>query len=384
LVSGTFRVPPRVARHWLLLVYVGSVVLVGFQFGGRAIANNIKIFRWSFFHLLHAQDVYRAYPDLYYDVFKYSPTWAFLFAPFALPPPAVGFFLWDLCAALLLYYAVQRLLPAPQARLALALAFLEFLAAMQHASSTNTVVAALVILAFVALEDQRQGLAALAIALGALMKLYPLAALSFALFHPRKGRFAATFAAVLALLVALPLVVTPPEALAAQWRSWGSVLTEDAPTRAWSVMQLVHLSLGIDWPNWPQQLVGTVILVAPLALRRERWGEPHFRRLFLCSLLLYCLLFNHQVERPSFVVGFTGIAIWYAMSPRTRLRTALMALAFIGVPLLHSGIVPWGIRRDLPLAWMVGPCLLVWFVIQLELLGGRGDRVEAAAPVGEG
>jgi hypothetical protein len=383
-VSGIRRIPALLAPHWLLLVYVGSVVLVGFQFGGRAIANNIKIFRWSFFHLLQAQDLYQPYPDRYYDVFKYSPTWAFLFGPFALPPPAVGFFLWDLCAALLLYYAVQRLLPAREARLALALAFLEFLAAMQHASSTNTVVAALVILAFVALEDRRQWLGALAIALGALMKIYPLAALSFALFHPRKGRFAASFAALLAVLVALPLLVTPPAALAAQWRSWWGVLTVDAPTRGWSVMQLVHLSFGIDWPNWPQQLAGTVILVAPLALRRDRWGEPHFRRVFLCSLLVYCLLFNHQVERPSFVVGFTGIAIWYAMSPRTRLRTALMALAFVGVPLLHSGIVPWGIRRDLPLAWMVGPCLLVWSVIQLELLGGRGDRGEAAAPAGEG
>lgn len=381
-MSGIFRVPPRWARHWLLLVYVGSVVLVGFQFGGRAIANNIKIFRWSFFHLVRAQDIYQAYPDLYYDVFKYSPTWAFLFAPFALPPPAVGFFLWDLCAALLLYDAVGRLLPAPQARLALALAFLEFLAAMQHASSTNTVVAALVILAFVALEDQRQWLAALAIACGALMKLYPLAALSFALFHPRKGRFAATFAAVLALLVALPLLVTPPAALVAQWRSWWGVLTEDAPTRAWSVMQLVHLSLGIDWPNWPQQLAGTVILLAPLALRRDRWGELHFRRLFLCSLLLYCLLFNHQVERPSFVVGFTGIAIWYAMAPRTPLRTSLMALALIGVPLLHSGLVPWDIRLALPLVWMVGPCLLVWSVIQMELWGARFGVVAAPAPAG--
>jgi Gpi18-like mannosyltransferase len=94
--------------------------------------------------------------------------------------------LWDLCAALLLYYAVQRLLPAREARLALALAFLEFLAAMQHASSTNTVVAALVILAFVALEDQQQGVAALAIALGALMKIYPLARSASSCFIPGK------------------------------------------------------------------------------------------------------------------------------------------------------------------------------------------------------
>ena len=355
-------------RHWLLAVYIGSVTLVSFQFGGRAIANNIKIFRWSFFHLLGGQDLYQPYRDLYYDVFKYSPTWALLFGPFALPPPEVGFFLFDLGAALLLYYAVQRLLPRREARLALGLAFFEFLAAMQHASSTNGVVAGLIILAFVALEEDRQWLAAVAIAAGALMKIYPLAALSFALFHPRKLRFGALFAAALVLLVALPLVVTPPTALAAQWRSWGELLVVDAPERAWSVMQLLHLWLGVDWPNWPVQLAGTLLLLTPLALRRDRWGDPHFRRLFLCSLLVYCLIFNHQAERPSFVVGFTGIAIWYAMSPLTELRAALMALAFIGVPLMHSDVLPWRIRRELPLSWATGPCVLLWIVMQVELL----------------
>src|SRR2546430_1082491 len=101
----------RLRRYGGLARYVGSVVLVGFQFGGRTLANNLKIFRWSFFHLLGRQAIYAPYPDRYYDIFKYSPSWAMLFGPFALPPMAIGFFLWDLGAALLLYHAVQRLLP---------------------------------------------------------------------------------------------------------------------------------------------------------------------------------------------------------------------------------------------------------------------------------
>lgn len=371
----------RLRRHWLLLVYLGSVVLVTFQFGGRAAANNIKIFRWSFFHLVRAQDIYQAYPDLYYDVFKYSPTWALLFGPFALPAPAVGFLLWDLCAALLFYYAIERLLPGPLARLALGIAFFEFLTAMQHASSTNAVVAGLIILAFVALEEERHGLAAASIALGTLMKLYPLAALTFGLFHPRKVRFGLLFTAALAILIALPLVVTSPGALAAQWRSWGRVLGEDTLTRAWSVMGLLYQWFRLDWPNWPVQLAGAGLLLFPVALRRDRWPDPHFRRLFLCSLLLYCLLFNHQAERPSVVVGFAGIAIWYAMSRRTPLRTALMALAFIAGPVVQSDLVPSHVRLDIlaPLRPITIACFVVWVAIQTELLASRpNDRADAA------
>ena len=367
----------------MLALYVGSVVFVGFQFGGRAVANNLKIFRWSFFHLVGQQDIYAPYPDQYYDLFKYSPSWAMLFAPFALPPMAIGFFLWDLCAALLLYQSVQRLLPERQARLALAIAYLPFAAAMQHASNTNTVVVGLIILAFAALERGRHVEAGAAIATGALMKIYPLAALTFGLFYSRKGRLAGAFAASLAALVALPLLVTPPAELLAQWRSWGRVLQRDTLDQGYTVMHLVTLWTGVVWPNWPQQLGGAALMLLPLALRRHQWGDAHFRRLFLCSVLLYVLIFNHEAETPSFVVGFTGIAIWYAMSRHTPLRNALMAFAFVCVPLLHSELVPWSVRqRTLAPQVMIYPCVVLWLVLQVELFVWRGGP--PASPPGGG
>jgi len=367
----------RCAKHWLLAVYVASVILVGFQFGGREAANNLKIFRWSFYHLVAGQDLYRPYPELYYDIFKYTPSWALFFAPFALPPMAVGFFLWDLCAALLLYGAVQRLLPAPQAQVALGISFFEFVASMQHAASSNTIVAGLIVLAFVALEERRQRLGAFALATGTLMKVYPAAGLAFAVFHDRKGRFALSFATLLAALVALPLLVTPLPTLWAQWRSWAQVVGGDTLERGFSVMQLLRHWTGPTWPNWPVQLAGTVALLVPLALRRERWSEPEFRRLFLCSVLVYCVIFNHQSERPSFVVAFTGIAIWYAMSPHTALRNALMAFAFVGIPVLHSGVVPWRVRELLlPRHVIAIPAVVLWLVMQAELLSR--ERWDAA------
>lgn len=118
-----------------------------------------------------------------------------------------------------------------------------------------------------------------------------------------------------------------------------------------------------------------------MASRRDRWPDPHFRRLFLCSLLLYCLLFNHQAERPSVVVGFAGIAIWYAMSRRTPLRTALMALAFIAGPVVQSDLVPSHVRLDIlaPLRPITIVCFVVWVAIQTELLANRPkDRADAA------
>src|SRR5204862_188320 len=120
--------------------------------------------------------------------------------------------------------------------------------------------------------------------LGAAVKLFPLAALPVAVFHPRRLRFAAIFIAVLAAAIALPLVAIPPGDLLAQYRSWHAMEAKDALRRGYSLMHYVHAWFGVDWPNWPLQAAGTALLVLPVALRPDRWASLEFRRLFLCSL----------------------------------------------------------------------------------------------------
>src|SRR5260370_39748593 len=124
------------------------------------------------------------------------------------------------------------------------------------------------------------------------MKVYPAVVLMFAGFHVRKGGLAVTFAAVFGGLVALPLLVTPPATLWAQWRSWGQVVSGDTLERGFSVMQLLRHWTGPAWPDWPVQLAGTFVLLLPLALRRDRWPPLQFRPLHLCSGLVDCVLFN--------------------------------------------------------------------------------------------
>jgi hypothetical protein len=95
------------------------------------------------------------------------------------------------------------------------------------------------------------------------------------------------------------------------------------------------------------------------------------------------LIFNHEAETPSFVVGFTGIAIWYAMSRHSALRSTLMGFAFVGVPLLHSELVPWSIRQHaLAPEVMIYPCVVLWLVLQVELFVWRGGP--PASPPGGG
>lgn len=376
------------ARNWLLALYVVTIVIVavGKAYGDRGPDNNYLIFRWSFLNLASGRDMYAAQPQHHTDLYKYSPSFAVLFAPFALIPFALSLALWDGLNALLLFFAVERLLPSRQAAIALALIYFEVLRSMQR-SQSNALVTALVILAFLAFERRRQLVAALAIAIGAAVKIFPLAALALAIFYPRRLRFALLMAAAMLVVLALPMLVVSPAGLAAQYQSWRAVEAADALSVGGGgggglyggVMQQLRLIFGVSWPNWPVQLAGTLLLMLPL-VRWRNWGFFEFRMRFLCALLVYMVIFNHQSESPSFVIAVTGIAIWFASTPRSRWHTAVVVLTILIVSISSTDITPKSWQRDFFVHYRLKtiPCTLAWLTMMWELLLFRAsERGEA-------
>jgi hypothetical protein len=339
--------------------------------GAARPSGNFEIFRTASRHLVSGIDLYAKYPDEHSDRFKYSPTFALLFAPFAWMPWPLALFLWSTLNALVLFVAVERALPGRAGLLAMLCLLLEVLRGMQNAQS-NALVAGLVILAFAALERANAWRAAAAVVLGACVKIFPLAALTFAIPRRLALRTGAWALGVGAGLVLLPLPITSPATLAAQYGWWRGVESSDAQQRWFSIMELVHRWTGASWPNWPVQLAGTLVLVAPLALRRDRWDNARFRFLYLCSVLLYMVLFNHQAERASYLIAFVGATLWYAGSARERWQSWMYGIAFVTIPLM-STLVPGALFRTptTTLYRLAIPVLAIWLAVQWEMMRGR-------------
>ena len=237
---------------------------------------------------------------------------------------------------------------------------------MQNAQS-NALVAGLIILAFVELERASAWRAAAAVVLGACVKIFPLAALTFALPRRLVVRTGVWAAAIGATLVALPLLVTSPSVLRAQYGWWRGVESIDAQQRWFSVMELVHRWTGSALPNWPIQLAGTLLLVAPLALRRDRWDEARFR--FSLSLLAAAIRGAVQPsggarELPHRVHRCDAVA--RRLAARTLAR-GLYGIAFVTIPLM-STLIPGPIIRTqtVVLYRLAVPCLAIWVAIQWE------------------
>jgi hypothetical protein len=341
-------------RLWLLALYAGGVVVATLQRGVWSREHTtFSIFRQSFTHLARHQNLYAAYPAeqgaAAVDLFKYSPSAAVLFAPLTLMPYPVALLFWNLLNAGLLVYALTRLLPAAKANLALVLLAPEVFVAIQS-SSSNALVTALILLAAAAYESGRLLHGGYALVVGAAMKIFPLAGLILAALHARRGRAAIAAGIAFAAMLALPLLVVSPRELLQQYQWWAGVETSDARDMIFgmSLMRQLREWWHIGWPNWTIQAAGTALFLLPIAVRRDRWSCPSFRIEYLCSLLIYVVLFNHQAERQSFVIAATGSVIWFVTSPRTMERGVLLALALIGVPTV--------------------PYVVLWLVIQTELM----------------
>jgi Glycosyltransferase family 87 len=359
----------------LLLIYVSAVLIVTIQRGVFEFPNDFAIFRASFWNLLANKDLYVLRPDQARDYFKYSPTFALLFAPFAVLPFLAGLFLWDLVNALAIFFGLRLLLPREQSALAQVLVALPTLRSIQS-SQSNALVAALIVVAFVSYERGWLWRGAVAIALGTVTKIFPLAALTFAL--PRPDRVRAILFAVLstAILIALPLLVVSPGALAAQYESWSALERTESALVGSSAMELFR-GAGITWPAWPVQLIAAAIVLAVLVLRMRDWKDRNLRLQFLGFVMVFCVVFNHRAERQSAVIALCGMVIWYVGSPRPRAtwRTAVFAIVYFLVAVSGTDLVPRTIRHLLASQIRFSiPLTILWLVMLGELAFARNAR----------
>jgi hypothetical protein len=368
----------RIASWAMAIAWLAAVIVASLQAGARH-NNNFEIFRTSWDNLVAGRNLYVASVN-HQDFFKYSPTFALLFAPFAIVPFTVGVLLWNALNAGTLYWAIGRVLVEPQAALAArGIVFLEAVVSMQNAQS-NALSAGLMIVAFSELERRRELTAALAVAYGALIKIFPIAAAVFAIFRPyRLKNFTMYGIMIAAMAVVAPLLVTSPDTLSMQYRSWEELSRTDALTRGYSVMEHVHMLTGADLSNGPIQLLGLVILLAPL-VRYTFWGQERFRLLFLASVLMFCVLFNHKAESPTFVVAIAGVAIWFMVVERGWLEWTALGLVIVLCVLSPTDVMPERLQEGFfePYKVRTLPVLLAWILTQAALWGG--SRATAGAP----
>ena len=368
----TFLTNPRLI-FWLLVVITTVVSILQCRFGLSKMGN-ILISKTSFYNLIHHQNMYSfhfTYDGMWIDAFKYSPAFSLLYAPIAILPPTLGMIAWNLVNVITFFFAV-RSLPFSDAKKALILGvcLLELILSIQN-SQCNLLMAALMIFAFTALEKKHILLATFCVVLSVYIKLFGAVAFILFLFYPDKLKSIGYTILWSILFFALPLVIVSPTELMQIYHNWGLILKQDAgEAYGLSVMAIARAWFGITSAKMYMQLAGAILLLIPLLSFRS-YNNFKFRILYLASILLWVVTFNHKSESPSFIIAMAGIAIWYVTENASPVNIALLVFAFVLTSLSHSDIIPTSaaFKANVIDAYIIKglPAFVMWVVIQTKL-----------------
>ena len=332
--------------------------------------NNFLIFKSSFYHLLQNKDLYVPHLADHYDLYKYSPTFAFLMFSFAWLPDLPGVLIWNLLNGLLLFFAIKAL-PQLQDKIKVFILWFilfELITSVQNFQS-NGLMAALLTLGFVAVENKKEMWATLFLVISVYIKLFGLVGFVFFFFSENKKKFILFSVIWFILLGLLPLVVISPEFLLQLYKSWFRLLmTDRGVSYGLSILGVLKSWFHIVSFKIPITILGAVILLLPL-FRFHFYGNYNYRLLFLSSLLIWVVIFNHKAESPTYIIAVCGVAIWYFTQKSTTINTILLIFIFVLTCLSSTEIYPHDFQRQFlrPLALKAVPCILVWFKIIYEL-----------------
>jgi len=103
-----------------------------------------------------------------------------------------------------------------------------------------------------------------------------------------------------------------------------------------------------------------------------------FRFLYLASILIWSVIFNHKAESPTYVIAILGVAIWYFSQRKKIENLALLVFAFIFTSLSPTDIFPKFLRDLLVIPYVLKavPCIFIWVKLTYELLFDKFELSE--------
>ena len=363
---------------WLVLAFVTS--LKQYSIGSY---NNYKIFAYVYRHTVQKLPLYVEYPAQYFDSNHYGPFFSVVIGPFAILPDGVGIVLWNLFNTTLLIFGVFKLPIKESYKVAVAWIITNEMITALLSVQFNVGLTGLLLLGFIFLERQKLFYASIAILIGFLVKLYGIVLLAYFFFIKQKFKFLIAFALVAITFFFAPLLITDFAFLRTSYIDWFHALIYKSSYNE-SVSDMANISfMGFMKKVFNVQIHVLVavafgaFMLGLILLRRSQYDSLTYKLLLFSDLLLCLVLFNTNVESPTFIIAFVGVAIWFILVEKSNLNLFLFIFAMILTSFSPTDIFPKFLREQYvkPYALKVLPCIFIWIDITIRLLTHKFNQI---------
>jgi hypothetical protein len=378
-----FALPFFTKRKYIISVWILAAIVTSLKQYLRGDINNYKIFAYVYRHTIQKLPLYVEYPAEYFDSNHYGPFFSVIIGPFAVLPDGVGVVLWNLFNTTLLIFGVLKLPMKESNKVAIAWIITNEMITALLSVQFNVGLTGLLLLGFIFLEKQKLFYASMAILIGFLVKLYGIVLLAFFFFIKQKVQFIGAFFIVAVVFFFAPLFITDFAFLKMSYFDWFQALifksnyNESVSDMAnISFMGLMKKVFGIQIHVLVAVTFGAFML-GLILLRKSQYGSLTYKLLLVSNLLLCLVLFNTNVESPTFIIAFVGIAIWFVLVQKNNLNLFLFIFAMILTSFSPTDIFPKFIREQYvkPYALKVLSCILIWIDITYRLLTHKFNQI---------
>ncbi len=340
--------------------------------------NNFKVFEASYFHIASHQNLYVLYSQEYNDAFMYGPTFTALIAPFTLLPNLISVVLWGLLNASLLFFAIRKLpIKKEYQNAILILSSNELLNTISH-HQFNAIIAACIILGFNYINKGKEWLALFFIVFATITKLYGVVGFSFFFFSKNKLRFIAWSVFWGAFLFMLPVLITSFSFLLQSYKDWFDALifkshknvqtTIDTYFQDISVMGFIRRNIYANFNKDVIILALASLIFLSKYIQYRFWDDLRYRLYFLCSVLLFVVIFSTSSESPTYIIAFPACCIWFVMQQRSKFANAMIVFCLVVTSFSNSDILGSSVRNfSVHHSLRVVPCFVLWLMIIGEI-----------------
>lgn len=355
-------------------------------------ANNYLIFKYVYFHAIDEVNLYIRDASLYGDCNHYGPLFSLVIAPFLIFPDIVGVILFCGVMAMTMAIAINYLPVDWKSKAIIYLVTANDLFITTLGCETNTLIIALIIGAFIAINKGKDFWAACFIMFGFFIKLYSIVGLVFFLFSKHKIKLTSSLIFWAVVFFVLPMLITSPGFVIQSYFDWHISLLEKNMENANSLLQDLSVMGMMRRISGNRELSNMIILMPAFIIfglqfvKYKLYDNMTYRLLILASVLLSVVLFSSSSESPTYIIAITGVAIWFTQQnrPYSKIVIGLFVFVIVFSSFSTSDLIPHFIR----LFWKTYalkalPCLLVWLYLVSQILSEKIITEKKDKQIGE-
>lgn len=346
------------------------------------IHNNYFVYKYNFINVIHQHNLCAPQPAHYFDLNHYGPIFSLIIAPFALLPDGLGVILWVMFNAWILLKAIQWLPVKENQYLLILLICAHELMTSAANVQINPLIAALILFSYLFIKSENDFWAALTIALGLFIKLYGVVGLAFFVFSNHKLKLTCSLIFWAAVLFVLPMLISSPAFIVQTYHDWFTDLVYKNQLNVLSLREDISVMGMIRKIAFPDLLNIAVLIPAILVfalsfIRVKYFKNLNYQLLIVSSTLIFPVIFSTGSESPTYIIAFTGVALWFinAARPVTSINLSLLIFALVLTSLSPSDLFPTYLKTHyvIPYALKALPCFIIWVKIVYETLSTKFD-----------